>query len=817
MSSFNRPSSSDREASNFNRRTKARNKSKIDASTEIIPCFWFHPESKPHWLPTPAEIDFLDKLLQTPIDPTQRLAERLITCSSLTHCYREAELLEATPINMPGGALSFIELRWRMPDDEKGSKRFTHPFRAYDCDKNHINDVTGEREPFICDRWSHFWKGDKQCEKPGLLLPINADKLKTACDGASPESVAWFLCEGAHSLRGVEARLNDPAVAHIVEAWKRKNNISAIVVGAWIGGDPGAKNTNFGMLAHPDKQIVGQNDWELDFSNKGPIGRVVIVPDHDNDGYREKEIIAKRLPVEFNCSATKIFETRFPKDAREHWDDDNELPTDVTQEMRVDQLLNSKQWEPDQFIKDERDKFALVPNNIDIRMGQLFDVLEPLYFDEFRGCVMLREPLTPEYARGEYPRRLTDDDVADIANLIRRTLGGQFVKTSEAMVREALKTYTRKHSHNPVREYLDGLTWDGGMRVDTVLIDYLGADATESNCEVGRVLLLSLVARAYEPGCKADQSAVLIGPQRFKKSTFLRKIAGDEYFSDCLPELGGGNKIKEAMAHLKGRWLVEISEAASILRAEVTRLKSFITTQVDIFRHPFGHLDGEHPRQGIFAVTANDNSMFRDDTGARRFLPVDIGIKFRPTNEHMRLLEENRDQLLAEAVYRIKAGENHFTNDEDESRLLEPQQEAHRDIQMWEEEFISAISEALEGENVVISAKSLRRYFMSMKGAFGKVAQPREYNRVLTNHGWARRSRRIRIKDEDGKIISTKCAVNCWGLREADGAMAGVAYGRMLVYHSESPTEPGRWTVEDSAKEFDEEFDAPTCRAARAA
>ena len=209
--------------------------------------------------------------------------------------------------------------------------------------------------------------------------------------------------------------------------------------------------------------------------------------------------------------------------------------------------------------------------------------------------------------------------------------------------------------------------------------------------------------------------------------------------------------------------------------------------------------------------------MFRDNTGARRFLPVDIGVKFRPTNVQMALLDEHRDQLLAEAVYRYKAGEDHYSNLDDETRLLEPQQEAHRDIQMWEEEFISAISEALESERVVVSAKSLRRYFMSMKGAFGKLVQPIEYNRVLANHGWVRKSRHIRIKDEDGKIISTKNSVNCWGLREADGAMVGVAYGRMLVYHSESETVPGKWEVEDSYSNFDDEYDFATCQAARAA
>ncbi len=467
------------------------------------------------------------------------------------------------------------------------------------------------------------------------------------------------------------------------------------------------------------------------------------------------------------------------------------------------------------YVVDGRGKFVLNATNISIFIARRNDIGPLLYFDEFVGCVMINGPLPDQEPCGPYPRRLEDGDCLALLPCIQWT--PDFEKTTKELVRDGVYMFANNHRINPVTEYLDSLRWDGGMRVDTVFVDYLGAEATECNCEHSRVFMLSLAARAFAPGCQADQSAVLIGPQGYKKSTFLRKIAGEKYFSACLPELGGGNKMKEAQAHLKGRWLIEISEAAAILKTEVTKLKSFITTQVDIFRHPYGHLDGEHPRRCTFAITANDHSMFRDDTGARRFLPTDIGVTFRPTNEHMLMLEENRDQLFAEAVYRYKAGEHHYSDADAESRLLEPQQEAHRDIPMWEEEFISAIAEALASENVVVSAKSLRRYFMTMKSAFGKVVQPREYNRVLTNHGWARKSRRIKIKDEYGNTVSTKIAVNCWALKESDGVMCGVACGRMLVYRSENETEPGRWELEDAWKKFDDEFDAATCRRARAA
>jgi predicted P-loop ATPase len=805
MSSFNHPSSSDRRASSFaraaNRQTKRKTESKIDASTEIIPDFWFPGDEQ-----TPKNQELLDSLTRQPIEPG--MGKHFAGCGALNGNIYDAEILEVAPVRMPGGALSFLEVRWRAPGDEKGSKRFTHPFRAYDCHKNHMNDVTGERQPFLCDRWKHFWEGDKQCDKPGLLLPLNADKLKTACDAATKarkaQIVAWVLCEGAHSLRGVERRLNDPAVAHIVEKWKRDNGIDHIVVGAWIGGMPGAQHTNFGMLAHPDKQIVGQNDWELNFSELGPIGRVVIVPDHDNDGHNEKEIVAKRLKQEFGCSQEKIYETRFPEGAREHWDDDNELPTDVTQEMRVDQLLNSKQWEPDKFIKDEKGKFVLVPNNIDIRMGQLFDVLEPLYFDEFRGCVMLREPLTPEYVRGEYPRRVTDNDMADIANLIRRTLGGQFVKTSEAQVREALVTYTRKHSHHPLREYLQGIEWDGTPRIDTALHDYLGVVDNEHSRLASANFFKSGVARAIWPGEKVQETIVLHGEEATFKSTFGEILAGKGYYSDCLPPLGNGEKaIRNAQLHIQDHWIVEVPENAALRNADAERIKHFLTIDDDIYLAPYGHHDESHPRHVIFIITTNLNRLFKDATGNRRFVSVHVGEAFTPTPEHMRRLEEDRDQLWAEAYHRVvELEETWHVDAATAKRLFKPVQEAHRDIPMEEEIFLAEMNRVAKRKVVMIWPRQLNQFVIDLRKNTGRMLP---YVEMMERLGWTRKNRRIRIENKhkkqariNGKLVTPVTISSepryCWALDGPD--TGGHAYNRQFVYHSGNDGRVGAWRVE---------------------
>ena len=377
MSNFSRPmSDSDRQSSRVKRNTKGKNKHTIENSTEVIPNFWF-----PDWRGTPKDEELLAKLLADHIE--DGLAKNFYSCSMLTAHVNTAVLDYATPVYMPGGALAYIELRWHVPGLAGYEKKFTPIFRAYREDYTH--EITGEREPVLLDTWSNLYKNDA-----GLLLPVGADELKRACDGATKaRSVAWFLCEGRHSMEGVKKRLEDPAVAHIVEAWKREHKISDIVVGAWLGGQVGAAHTNFTFRARNDMQLAGQNDWRMNYDNMGPLDRVVIVPDCDNTGYTEKEIVAEELR-KVGCSQHKIFEVGKPPRVPEHWDDNDKLPTDVSSEYRIDQLLNPEQWRPIEYIKDDKNRFTLNPDNIAIKMRHLFDGDGLIYYDEFQGAVMLK-------------------------------------------------------------------------------------------------------------------------------------------------------------------------------------------------------------------------------------------------------------------------------------------------------------------------------------------------------------------------------------------------------------------------------------------
>jgi predicted P-loop ATPase len=159
--------------------------------------------------------------------------------------------------------------------------------------------------------------------------------------------------------------------------------------------------------------------------------------------------------------------------------------------------------------------------------------------------------------------------------------------------------------------------------------------------------MISAVARVYHPGCKADCCLILEGPQGRGKSSALKELGG-AWFTDDLPDLS----TKDAPIQLLGTWILEVSELDAFSRADVSRVKAFMSRATDRFRPPFATRAEDHPRQCVFAGTTNsENGYLRDPTGGRRFWPVMVG------DISLRTLAEARAQLWAEAVARYQRGE----------------------------------------------------------------------------------------------------------------------------------------------------------------
>jgi predicted P-loop ATPase len=288
------------------------------------------------------------------------------------------------------------------------------------------------------------------------------------------------------------------------------------------------------------------------------------------------------------------------------------------------------------------------------------------------------------------PRPLEDNDVVGIQCWLQRH--GGLRRIGKNSTQDAVDRCCRARPYHPLRDYLTALEWDGSVRVTNWLARYLGAEDTAYTAAIGRMFLVAMVARILRPGCKADHMMVLEGPQGIKKSMACKVLAGD-YFSDNLRDI----ENKDVSLHLRGVWLVEISEMHAISRAEATALKAFMSRPVERFRPPYGREEVIEPRQCVFVGTSNKDQYLRDDTGGRRFWPVKCGVI------DIEALEHDRDQLFAEAVSLFEEREPWWPDAEFEAEHIAPQQEARYEADEWSNLIVDYIDHRLLGDKITIA------------------------------------------------------------------------------------------------------------------
>lgn len=247
------------------------------------------------------------------------------------------------------------------------------------------------------------------------------------------------------------------------------------------------------------------------------------------------------------------------------------------------------------------------------------------------------------------------------------------------LVVSAVQTVATDRSYHPVREWLTCQKDDGHGLLDHWLSRYLGAADSVYTRAVGRMFGIQMVARIMEPGCKADYMPVLHGGQGLGKSSACRALSGGTYFSDSMPAIRGDNPVA-AMEHLQGIWLVEVAEMASMREAAQEDMKSFLSRQTDRFRVAYGRTTEAHPRQCVFIGTTNKDSFLRDETGGRRFWPVECSRECDPNG-----LARDRGQLFAEALAAYRAGERWWPDREFEREHLLPMQQEAFGADPWEE------------------------------------------------------------------------------------------------------------------------------------
>ena len=337
-----------------------------------------------------------------------------------------------------------------------------------------------------------------------------------------------------------------------------------------------------------------------------------------------------------------------------------ELALRERQERAVEDFREAGEEEDPDAWKEKlvrRKKSALLENSLyNMKLIMQNDpYLKKIVFNQLADSMEIRGPVP-----WSHPSRFWRD--ADDAQLVCY-VDDHYGSFSERFVDVAVTKAADDRSYHPIRDYFSSLpAWDGVPRVDTLLIDYLGAEDNDYVRAVCRKTLCAAWRRVFHPGIKFDYMPVLCGAQGIGKSTFIANL-GMEWFSDSL-SLSDMND-KTAAEKLQGYWIMEIGELAGMKKADIDKVKAFISRSDDKYRAAFGRRVTSHPRQCVFFGTTNsEKGYLRDITGNRRFWNVRVTGqgKFRP----WQMTPELVDQVWAEVA----------TIAEDEDLFLPPALEA---------------------------------------------------------------------------------------------------------------------------------------------
>lgn len=325
--------------------------------------------------------------------------------------------------------------------------------------------------------------------------------------------------------------------------------------------------------------------------------------------------------------------------------------------------------------------------NVAIALEQAPELQGIVRLDEFANKIMLAN-LPPWEKRFEHRPWRDADDTELLVWLQENGLQLRGVQT----VADAVRMIAKRHSYDPLADYLNSLEWDGLARLSLWPHVYLGAPDTKLNRAIARAFLVSAVARGLQPGCQADHVVALEGLQGTGKSTLVRILGGD-WTQEHLPDM----HTKDGMAALAGAWFVELSELAAMTRSEVEAVKSFISRTIDRYRQAYGRHVIEQPRRCVFIATTNEQTYLRDQTGNRRFWPIECGQLQRDE------LEKDRDQLFAEAVQAYRSGEQwHFTDPE-----VIAEATAVQELRVEHDPWLDDISGFVSGRSVVTTGEIL--------------------------------------------------------------------------------------------------------------
>ena len=244
---------------------------------------------------------------------------------------------------------------------------------------------------------------------------------------------------------------------------------------------------------------------------------------------------------------------------------------------------------------------------------------------------------------------------------------------------------------DPYLDHVRAITHDGTARIDTLLSRCFDTSANDAALVTwaSRQIVMAPILRAHSPGAKVDEMTILVGGQGIGKSTAVAALLPDaRFFGDfSLGEVNANGMGHRDLVERLGRFPVaEVAEMGGIRESQMAARRGFLTRTHDSYA-PKYEKTLQVPRRFVFIATANpEHSVPDDPTGNRRFVPIHVAPHPEAVDgmHAAQIIEAERDQLLAEGLRRIKAGEAIHLPTE----LKNTQQaafEEHRDRDPWED------------------------------------------------------------------------------------------------------------------------------------
>lgn len=409
---------------------------------------------------------------------------------------------------------------------------------------------------------------------------------------------------------------------------------------------------------------------------------------------------------------------------------------------------------------DETEPHAVLPVGVAVPIPAKFEA-KSLSQDFTTLCMLLDDPsyretifnsrgeltfneMTTEVRWGE--RDLVTADLSTIRHgleRIPRSTDGKPLKFDVGDIAQALGLIARRKTVHPVREWLKSLTWDGKPRLEVELPTILGHEAHGFEARLLRRWLVSAVARAMEPGCKADNVLILMGKQRAKKSTFFDKLGG-QWFTDSDVKPGD----KDGQLKMRKKWIIEWGELDDIKSSRSMELvKKFLSQRTDFFRSPYGKDTLERDRHCVFAGTTNEEEIFSDPTGNFRFWPIQLRITGPRIDAAY--LEDNREQLFGEALahylggqgcplcreHRERCSEHRWWLTDEEDAELGRRNSHFQMVDVWQHK----ISDWLDDHRTLpsVTVDQILKVALDIDAEDMGLAQQHRVGKVLRQLGWS--------------------------------------------------------------------------------